>query len=245
MSEILGNVYSAADSMKRRIVDALRNPQAKLEQVLGDANDRARSWNEADSAALDEILATGKLNGPKMMGQAMALAQGYNPAGVVAPSLARSLPLKDYGEGFTRFSKPLPKGEMYREVNAEGLADLFKGNIPFGAPKSFFAEVPEMALGQGNNKGVMFKVESEGLKGRPHFGKPMLDQAFLNKSGEFEMTAQPTEIAKNMREVWVSPEGTKGMSKGELMRFKSLIEHLRKGGVKVNEVDALPNRIME
>lgn len=82
MAGPLAEIYSASDTFKRKLVDALRNPKAKLEQVLGDANDRARDWNEADNAALDEVMATGKLTGPKMMGQAMALAQGYNPAGI-------------------------------------------------------------------------------------------------------------------------------------------------------------------
>lgn len=82
MAGPLADIYSASDTFKRKLIDALRNPAAKLEQVLGDANDRARDWNEADKAALDEVMATGKINGPKMMGQAMALAQGYNPAGI-------------------------------------------------------------------------------------------------------------------------------------------------------------------
>lgn len=78
MSEALGAVYSAADSFKRKLIDALRNPGATLEQVVGHANDRARSFNEMNHAAAQE----GANFGPETRRLADALAASYNPSGI-------------------------------------------------------------------------------------------------------------------------------------------------------------------
>lgn len=78
----LADIYSAADSFKRKLSDAAMNPGASLQQMLGYANDRARSLNEQDRAATDEFLATRQLNGPKQMQSAMDLAGAYNPVGM-------------------------------------------------------------------------------------------------------------------------------------------------------------------
>lgn len=78
----LADIYSAINTAKRKGADFVQNPGTSLQQMLGNANDRARAWNEADQAALDEVMATGKLTGPKMMGQAQALAGAYNPVGM-------------------------------------------------------------------------------------------------------------------------------------------------------------------
>lgn len=80
----LADIYSAINTAKRKGADFVQNPGTSLQQMLGNANDRAREWNQADQAALDEVLATGKLTGPKMMGQAQALGAAYNPVGMTA-----------------------------------------------------------------------------------------------------------------------------------------------------------------
>lgn len=78
----LADIYSAINSAQRRGGDFIRNPGTSLQQMLGNANDRARALNEQDRAATDEFLATGQLNGPKQMQSAMDLAGAYNPVGM-------------------------------------------------------------------------------------------------------------------------------------------------------------------
>lgn len=82
MSEVLGSVFSTADSFKRKMIDALRNPKAKLEQIVGDANDRARNLNDLISQSTDEFLQTGGEYGPASRRLAEAMANAYNPAGI-------------------------------------------------------------------------------------------------------------------------------------------------------------------
>lgn len=171
--------------------------------------------------------------------QQQDMALGF--AGTVGTA-PRKLPLGDIGE-ITRFTKPLPKGELYREVSGEAFMDMSKGSSPMGTPITYFAETPEMALGQGKNKGIMYQINSEGLKGRPNFDKPGLDTAYMAKAGEFTLTEQPANIVKSMQSVWVSPEAYKGLSKGQKVYLDRYLNDLQKSGIQVNKVDKLPNKL--
>jgi hypothetical protein len=50
--------------------------------MLGDANDRARAFNQQGQSALSEFLQSGKFSGPQQMELAQQLASGYNPTGM-------------------------------------------------------------------------------------------------------------------------------------------------------------------
>jgi predicted GNAT family acetyltransferase len=171
--------------------------------------------------------------------QQQDMALGF--VGAVGSS-PRKLPLGDIGE-ITKFTKPLPKGELYREVGGNAFIDMSRGTSPMGNPVTYFAEVPEMALGQGQSKGIMYQVNSEGLKGRPNLDKPGLDTAYLSRAGEFTVTDNPANIVKSMQNVWVSPEAYKGLSKGQKVYLDRYLNDLQKSGVQVNRVDTLPNKL--
>lgn len=78
----LADIYSMIDSAKRRGTDFIRNPSTSLQQMVGNANDKARAFNELNDAALDEFRATGDLYGPKGKELAQSLAGAYNPVGM-------------------------------------------------------------------------------------------------------------------------------------------------------------------
>ena len=99
----LADIYSAIDTAKRKGADFVQNPGTSLQQMLGNANDSARAFNEQDRAATDEFLATHKLNGPLQMQSAMDMAGAYNPVGMVGKTLAAKYPniALDIGESPT------------------------------------------------------------------------------------------------------------------------------------------------
>ena len=74
----LADIYSAIDSAKRKGADFVRNPGASLQQMLGNANDRARALNELTYQAAEE----GVGYGPKTKQLAKQMAESYNPAGI-------------------------------------------------------------------------------------------------------------------------------------------------------------------
>lgn len=81
----IADIYSYIDSLKRRGSDFIQNPGTSLQQMVGNANDKARAFNELNDAALDEFIATGDLYGPKNKELAQSLAGAYNPVGMTSP----------------------------------------------------------------------------------------------------------------------------------------------------------------
>lgn len=92
MSDALATIYSRSDAFKRKLIDALRNPRLAAEQIVGDANDRARVLNEATSAAVDESIVTRNplSNGPANQRLAQMIAGAYNPAGIFIGPMAKA-----------------------------------------------------------------------------------------------------------------------------------------------------------
>jgi hypothetical protein len=78
----LADIYSAINTAKRKGSDFVQNPGTSLQQMLGNANDQARGFNQLNDQALAELEQTGKLSGPagqQLMGD---IAGAYNPIGM-------------------------------------------------------------------------------------------------------------------------------------------------------------------
>lgn len=95
----LADIYSAADSFKRRLSDAAMNPGASLQQMLGYANDRAKVLNEMTAAAAEEK----DLYGPASQALGRKLAEAYNPIGMTvfhgSPHIFEKFDLSKIGTG--------------------------------------------------------------------------------------------------------------------------------------------------
>jgi hypothetical protein len=234
----LNYIDQQKQALAARLGLLMNNPQEFAAQLGSEARQRAGVGLLGEPKTAQDMASGAWINSPYGQ-QAMEAGSGF--AGTVGNAI-RKLPLSDIGE-ISKFTKPLPTGQLYRETSPNNLMDLFKGNSPFGSPVTYFSEIPEMALGQGSNKGVMIKVNSEGLRGRPYLGKPGLEQAYLQNAGEFELKEQPSNIAKSINEIWVSPNAYKNLRKPEVIMFNRQLNDLEKSGVKVNRVDKLPNVI--
>jgi len=73
----LADIYSTIDSYKRKLGDVVGNPIGSLQQAYGNANDKARDFNELTYQASLE-----KGYGPKNQELARQLAEAYSPAGM-------------------------------------------------------------------------------------------------------------------------------------------------------------------
>ena len=86
----LADIYSAINTAKRKGGDFVRNPGTSLQQMLGNANDQARGFNQLNDQVLAEMEQTGKLTGPAGQQLMQKMGQAYNPVGMTAK-------LPDYG----------------------------------------------------------------------------------------------------------------------------------------------------
>jgi len=113
----LADIYSAIDSAKRKGSDFVRNPGASLQQMLGNANDRARALNELTYQAAEE----GAGFGPKTRQLGQTLAESYNPIGMISQSLVAKYP----NVGLDIFESPkaidLSRIVVPKEMRSQGL----------------------------------------------------------------------------------------------------------------------------
>jgi hypothetical protein len=130
----LADIYSAIDSMKRRGSDFVQNPVTSLQQMLGNANDRARNLNELTARAAQETARTGQIYGnPAQEQLTNALADSYNPVGMTvwhgSPHVFERFDLgkmgtgegaQMYGQGFyTAQQQDVAKRFTPRDINFE------------------------------------------------------------------------------------------------------------------------------
>jgi hypothetical protein len=78
MAGLLGDIFGAADTAKRKLRDVVANPLLSAQQFVGNLNDRARNLNEMTAAAALE----GVDYGPASQRLGGLLAEGYNPMGL-------------------------------------------------------------------------------------------------------------------------------------------------------------------
>lgn len=136
----------------------------------------------------------------------------------------------------TNYMRPIDKDipQLFREVNGENFLSLTGGNFPFGAPREFYSEAADMALGQGVNKGIRYSIKpSEDMRAKINLNKPGLEKSYLDGMGEFIVEAQPTDIMKALTSVEVSQEAYTGLSRGMQRRLDSLLKALEETGVDV------------
>jgi hypothetical protein len=93
----LADIYSAADSFKRRLTDVVSNPLTSAQQMLGYANDRARGLRQDIGQSAQQSMQTGEFITPQDKVMAAQLAEAYNPVGMTVYHGSR--------HPFTRFDK--------------------------------------------------------------------------------------------------------------------------------------------
>lgn len=78
----LADIYSAINTAKRKGGDFVRNPGTSLQQMLGNANDQARGFNQLNDQALAEMEQTGKLTGSAGQKLMQQMGQSFEPTGM-------------------------------------------------------------------------------------------------------------------------------------------------------------------
>jgi len=127
MSDALGSLYGTIDSYKRRLVDALRNPRLAAEQAVGNANDKARAFNELTSQATDEALQSGDFFGPKGQQLAQVLADSYNPVGMMKVVGPQSAALETARKNAVKMLGLPENNTAMDRASALGFDDFFHG----------------------------------------------------------------------------------------------------------------------
>jgi hypothetical protein len=137
----LADIYSAINTAKRKGADFVQNPGTSLQQMLGNANDQARGFNQLNDQALAEMQQTGKLTGPAGQQLMSSVANSYDPMGITVwhgsphKFAAFDSALEGTGVGRSAYgsgvnlaeSKPFAEGFMAPKQNSSVANFTYKG----------------------------------------------------------------------------------------------------------------------
>lgn len=185
--------------MARSAYNAVRLPGDVAQGRFNTVPSQPGIWSDEDEARA-------QFNDREAMNRAVDLAgtvMGGSYAAAPAQSNAvgmgvRALPTDNYTVPLSKYAD-----KVYRETSPELALEVLPhsgvsaGYGPMGAPRQFYADVPELALGQGTNKGVRVGYDASALEGQINTSKPMWAPMF--EAGSAEYIAAPAR-GQNIRD---------------------------------------------
>jgi hypothetical protein len=170
---------------------------------------------------------------PPSLRGANAPAAG-DAAAASAEATARSARLSQVMQGGNNYRVDLSEytDTLYRETGGDGLLDVLPTSV---RQRDRMGEVhvsntPDLALGQGNNKGVMLEFDATGISGQVNRSKPGL--AMVGDSSgnaEFVATMNPQNAYQNaLRSVTITPDLK--LTPVEKRQVKTALGKLEKNG---------------
>lgn len=126
---------------------------------------------------------------------------------------------------------------MWRETNLDALDEILptsrtSADVPMGAGyrELYLSNTPDLALGQGRNRGVMVEFDADRLNGRIDTQKPGWDFAWGQGGGEFvTRNMRQGEVQRAVRSVTVAPDAVAG-SKPMAERVRRTLTDLEASG---------------
>lgn len=164
--------------------------------------------------------------------------QNEIPAPLPEVNIARATVLKNGENSRANLKEWTPK--LYRETSPQDLeVFLPTGNVDKNLKDTnlFFADTPDLALGQGQNKGILMEFDASGLSGRLNKSKPAWRLGVENASGsEFIANLNPTgKYRQNLTAVRVARDAT--FDKVTRERLPRALDKLEQQGWVKTETD--------
>lgn len=136
---LLGKIYSQSDTAKRKLRDLLNNPVEGLQQMVGNANDRAGLLNQMTYAAANEGIGYG----PETKKLASLLAESYNPVGMFIGAGSKAFDKSMAFKATKMEKKGATPQEIWKETGTvRGPDGLWRQEISDAEAK--FVTAPEM-----------------------------------------------------------------------------------------------------
>lgn len=181
----LADIYSAADSFKRRLYDTASNPLTSAQQMLGYAVDRARAWNERSAQAANESMQTGEFVTPQDRIMALQLAEGYNPVGMTVKYSYRgshTAPGPDFGAPLHDLTGG---GQMYpSDVYSASASRIYGTGYPQADREAF--DLAKRVRGNPNAEVTMYRAvpKDESIKSINPGDWVSLSKSYAQNHGE-------------------------------------------------------------
>ena len=157
---VLPYIYSRADALKRTLGDVVSNPMASAEQVVNNANDRARYLNQLQAQVASQGVKG--LTSPQGQELANLYTQAYNPVGITTKSVSNNFNVvkRDASDIFGAGSERV----RYTEPKSGGSIEVL--SKPDGSASILSLEVPEKFRG----KKIGESLQAQVMQDFPEFG---------------------------------------------------------------------------
>ena len=188
-SKPLEAVPTAAETIER----AFDEPAAQPEPVEAHAPVQSVGDPAAPPSALPPIAAD----------VADALSTKPGVGSTVSEPVATE-PLQEKADAL---SDVTPTKPLYRETSIHGVLDIVDPSMstgygPFGnEQKLFFADIPELAIGQQGNQGVIVELEGSGLNMKKHV-KPA---SVFSRGNEYSARLRPSSLRDRVKSIVLLP----------------------------------------
>ena len=168
------------------------------------------------------------------------------PAGKQSSGVKRSLDDIKASNGHTSLGN-LVDGPLYRETSIDEAINMLPTGetiTDLSLDRPFFANKPEYAIGQGNNKGVLLEFEPTGLSGVVSKAKPAWEAAYTAGYVELEgRSNHQSAYQKALSAITIKPEATSDrVAKSRLQHAMQALkaagwveEQLPGGGVRLSK----------
>ncbi len=221
------------------ILEALMMPGQVAGGVLNVPPQTPGMWSDEDEARKQATYNTmtdraAGLGGLMMMGASGAPAM-TNAVGMGV----RTLPPDNYLKNLSSYTK-----NLYRETSPEeALFNLPHSPAsasygPSGAQRAFYADTPDLALGQGANKGVRVGYDASAFEGQIH-QKPGWQTAF--EGGAAEYMAAPSrnaDVRGAVNSIDIDKSALAAAPRHVQANFNRTLEQLRSNGWEIQDTAA-------
>ena len=131
----LADIYSAINTSKRKASDFVQNPGTSLQQMLGNANDRAGAYNQQMYQAAQGFgaPARGQQATPEQQAAQQStmetMGEAYNPAGIISKTLGAKFPNVSLSIGENPKSLDLSKIVVPKEMRGQGIGSSVMNDL--------------------------------------------------------------------------------------------------------------------
>ena len=149
----------------------------------------------------------------------------------------RTVPRDNYRTDLSQYTKTL-----YRETSPEDALGILPGsNVThgygaMGAPRQFYADTPDIALGQGANRGVRVGYDAGAFEGQISQSKPMWQKMFEDGMGEYVATPKAgADVRGAVRSVDIDRSFLNSAPRSMQAQYNRAIEHMKANGWELSE----------
>lgn len=178
-------------------------------------------WNAVPGSQLEEVAASMGIKLPDAQ-----VTKAVTPAASAPPALRPVLdqsnrPMADFGD------------RLFRETSIENAMFIIPEGastrgISLASDSLYLSNVPELAKGQGDNRGVMLEFGTEGLNGRADLSKP--SARMMAEQGHYEIIYRDGDksLGKALRAITIAQDAES--PRALKMRMNGVIKALQKKG---------------